>query len=78
MGTSYKVILKGVEPQTYDKQINDIFEQVNQEMSTYLDTSAISQINNKDIFSVFDSILFDSFEQQKKIKTINNIFFIIT
>ena len=38
MGTTYKVILKGAELQTYDKQINNIFEQVNQEMSTYLDT----------------------------------------
>ena len=50
MGTTYKVILKGAELQTYDKQINNIFEQVNQEMSTYLDTSSISQINNKDLF----------------------------
>ena len=50
MGTSYMVILKWVESQTYDKQINNIFEQVNQEMSTYLDTSSISQINNKDLF----------------------------
>ncbi len=50
MGTSYKVILYGQEIQTSQQEINDIFENVNQEMSTYLKTSSISQINNIDLF----------------------------
>ena len=50
MGTSYKVILYGQEIQTSRQEVNDIFESVNQEMSTYLSTSSISQINNIDLF----------------------------
>ena len=50
MGTSYKVILYGHEIQTSKQEIHDIFEDVNQEMSTYLATSSISQINNIDVF----------------------------
>jgi len=50
MGTSYKVILYGQEIQTSKQEINDIFENVNQEMSTYLSTSSISQINHIDLF----------------------------
>ena len=50
MGTSYKVILYGQEIQTSKQEIHDIFEDVNQEMSTYLATSSISQINNIDVF----------------------------
>ena len=49
MGTSYKVILYGQEIQTSKKEIHDIFENVNQEMSTYLATSSISKINNIDV-----------------------------
>ena len=49
MGTSYKVILYGQEIQTSKKEIHDIFENVNQEMSTYLTTSSISKINNIDV-----------------------------
>ena len=37
-------------------------------------TAISSVITNKDIFSGFDSILFDSFEQLKKIKTISKNF----
>jgi len=50
MGTTYKVILYGQEIQTSRQEVNDIFENVNQEMSTYLSTSSISQINNIDLF----------------------------
>ena len=50
MGTTYKVILYGQEIQTSKQKVNNIFENVNQEMSTYLSTSSISQINNIDLF----------------------------
>ena len=50
MGTTYKVILYGKEIQTSQKEINNIFESVNQEMSTYLADSSISQINTNDLF----------------------------
>ncbi len=49
MGTSYKVILYGQEIQTSKQEIHDIFEDVNQEMSTYLVSSSISQINSIDV-----------------------------
>ena len=50
MGTTYKVILYGQEIQTSHKEINNIFEMVNQEMSTYITSSSISQINKNDLF----------------------------
>ena len=50
MGTSYTVIIYGQEIQTSQTEIHNIFERVNQEMSTYLTTSSISQINNIDLF----------------------------
>ena len=49
MGTSYKVIVYGNEIKTSQKDIKDTFERVNQEMSTYLKNSSISQINNSDL-----------------------------
>ena len=50
MGTSYKVILYGKGIKTSQIDINNIFERVNQEMSTYLANSSISQINTNDLF----------------------------
>ena len=50
MGTTYKVILYGTNIQTSQIDINNIFEGVNQEMSTYLANSSISQINTNDLF----------------------------
>ena len=50
MGTTYKVILYGKDIQTSQIDINNIFERVNQEMSTYLANSSISQINTNDLF----------------------------
>ena len=49
MGTTYKVILYGQEIQTSQTEIHNIFERVNQEMSTYLTNSSISQINKNDL-----------------------------
>ena len=49
MGTSYTVILYGQEIQTSQTEIHNIFERVNQEMSTYLTNSSISQINKNDL-----------------------------
>ena len=50
MGTTYKVILYGTNIQTSQIDIDNIFEGVNQEMSTYLENSSISQINKNDLF----------------------------
>ena len=50
MGTTYKVILYGKDIKTSQTDINNIFERVNQEMSTYLANSSISQINTNDLF----------------------------
>ena len=50
MGTTYKVILYGKDIKTSQIDINNIFERVNQEMSTYLANSSISQINTNDLF----------------------------
>ena len=62
MGTSYKVILYGQEIQTSRQEVNDIFENVNQEMSTYLSTSSISQINNIDK-DMMDEQLSDDYDK---------------
>ena len=50
MGTSYKVIIYGQKIQISEQKISNIFEQVNQEMSTYLKNSSISQVNNSNLF----------------------------
>ena len=50
MGTTYKVILYGQDIQTSQIDISNIFERVNQEMSTYLRNSSISQINTRELF----------------------------
>ena len=50
MGTTYKVILYGQDIQTSQIDISNIFERVNQEMSTYLRNSSNSQINTRELF----------------------------
>jgi len=50
MGTSYKIILYGDNISTSKETIHSIFEEVNQEMSTYIKDSTITKLNTFKLF----------------------------
>ena len=49
MGTSYKVVLVDFEDDNIEKEIFNVLNSVNQEMSTYINSSSISKLNNTNI-----------------------------
>ena len=49
MGTTYKVILVDYDQKEIEKSIFHVLDSINQEMSTYIDSSSISKLNNSTI-----------------------------
>ena len=49
MGTTYKVILVDYDQDLIEEDIYSSLNSVNQEMSTYIDTSSISRLNSSKI-----------------------------
>ncbi len=61
LGTTYAIQYSGLEAQDYQKQLDSIFNVVNQSMSTYIPTSDISKINAGDasvkVDEMFEEVL---------------------
>ena len=49
MGTTYKVILVDYDQDLIEEDIYSSLNSINQEMSTYIDTSSISRLNSANI-----------------------------
>ena len=73
MGTTYKVILVDYNQDLIEESIYEVLNSVNQEMSTYIDTSSISRLNRTKIgdwIEVSDNFIkVASFSQQLCIET---------
>ena len=48
MGTSYNITYKGKDPKSVQKAVDEVLEQVNQSLSTYIPNSTISKVNGLD------------------------------
>ena len=71
-GTSYSVQYFSEDQIDYSIQLDSIFDLINNSMSTYIDTSIISRINNNEPVKV-DNHFVNVFNTSKKIFTsINN------
>lgn len=64
-GTTYHITYKS--QQNYQKEIDQIFEDFNNSLSTYIPTSIISKVNQNDTTVVVDDYFIESFEKAKRI-----------
>jgi len=65
-GTTFSVIYLDDET-NYTEEINNLFEEINASLSTYIPTSDISKINDGDSSVIVDDYFIEVFEKSKKI-----------
>jgi len=75
LGTSYSLIYLADKELNYQKEIDSVFTDVNQSMSTYIPDSDISKINRGDSTIVVDNMFEEVFQLSKKIHEKTNGFF---
>ncbi len=67
LGTSYSITYLAKGELDFQKEIDSVFDAVNQSMSTYLPTSDISRINKGDSTVVVDQMFRDVFELSRQV-----------
>jgi len=74
-GTSYSIIYLANEQLDFQKEIDSVFNAVNQSMSTYIPDSDISRINQGDTSVVVDHMFKEVFELSRKVHTVSDGYF---
>lgn len=64
-GTTYTIVYKSSE--NYQEEIDKVFEDFNNSLSTYIPSSIISKVNNNENSVIVDSYFIEAFEKAKKI-----------
>ncbi len=67
LGTTYSIIYLSTEEMDFQKEIDSVFNVVNQSMSTYIPNSDISKINRGDTSIVVDHMFKEVFELSRKV-----------
>ncbi|WP_422859216.1 FAD:protein FMN transferase [Flagellimonas sp. S174] len=75
LGTTYSILYITDEEVDLQKEIDSVFQVVNQSMSTYIPDSDISKINQGDSTLVVDHMFQEVFELSKRIHDVSNGFF---
>ena len=75
LGTTYSIIYIADTQVDYQREIDSVFQVVNQSMSTYIPDSDISKINKGDSTIVVDSMFREVFELSKRIHDVSNGYF---
>ncbi|MER3373510.1 MAG: FAD:protein FMN transferase [Allomuricauda sp.] len=75
LGTSYSIIYISNEPLDYQKEIDSVFQVMNQSMSTYIPTSDISKINEGDSTVVVDDMFKEVFDISTEVHRASNGYF---
>lgn len=75
LGTSYSIIYISKEPLDYQKEIDSVFQVMNQSMSTYIPTSDISKINEGDSTVVVDDMFKEVFDISTEVHRASNGYF---
>lgn len=73
-GTTYKIVYLNGDA-NYQKELDSIFDAFNKSVSTYLDNSLITQLNNGDTLVKVDPIFKEVFKKSKKIHKETNGYF---
>ncbi|MEM1259283.1 MAG: FAD:protein FMN transferase [Bacteroidota bacterium] len=74
-GTTYSIIYLSHGQLDFQKEIDSVFNVVNQSMSTYIPSSDISRINDGDTLVVVDHMFKDVFELSRKVHQQSNGYF---
>ena len=72
LGTTYSIIFYDSVARDYQKEIDSVFNAINQSMSTYIPTSDISRINAGDTTVIVDAMFKEVFEESMKVYTQTN------
>ncbi|MGW9685532.1 FAD:protein FMN transferase [Flagellimonas sp. 2504JD1-5] len=75
LGTTYSIIYITHEELDFQKEIDSVFQVVNQSMSTYIPASDISKINDGDTTVVVDQMFRDVFEISTRVYEVSNGYF---
>ena len=75
LGTTYSIIYIVDTQVDFQREIDSVFQVVNQSMSTYIPDSDISKINEGDSTIVVDSMFREVFELSKRIHDVSNGYF---
>jgi len=75
LGTSYSIIYLSDSELDYQREIDSVFEAVNQSMSTYIPSSDISRINEGDSTLMVDKMFKQVFELSKEINRTTDGYF---
>lgn len=75
LGTSYNIIYLSHEVVDYQKEIDSVFQVVNQSLSTYIPSSDISRINQGDTLVKVDHMFKEVFHLSKKVYRATNGYF---
>lgn len=67
LGTTYNIIYLAEKSLDFQVEIDSVFDAVNRSMSTYIETSDISRINNGDTTVVIDQMFREVFELSKEV-----------
>ncbi|WP_420602538.1 FAD:protein FMN transferase [Flagellimonas sp.] len=75
LGTTYSIIYLDDEQLDFQKEIDSVFQVLNQSLSTYIPTSDISKINKGDSTIVVDHMFKDVFETSSQVHKASNGYF---
>lgn len=75
LGTSYSIIYIADRELDYQREIDSVFQVMNQSLSTYIQTSDISRINTGNTEVVVDDMFREVFELSKEIHSITDGYF---
>jgi len=75
LGTTYSIIYIADEELDYQKEIDSVFQVLNQSMSTYIPSSDISKINEGDSTIVVDDMFKEVFDVSSKVHEASNGYF---
>jgi thiamine biosynthesis lipoprotein len=75
LGTSYSIIYLSDKTLDYQREIDSVFQAVNQSLSTYIPTSDISKINRGDTTIVVDALFRDVFKISNEVYQKTNGYF---
>ncbi len=71
-GTTYSIKYHGIDVVNYQQEIDSILKRIDQSLSTYVDSSTISKINNNDSIGIPDKYFVDVFFSSLEINRISN------